>query len=109
MSQVAIDKNKERLIAYQWDGFTFESGGYKLFDIRQDRLVELFAYYPNNLYKYGYEWSLSDVYFLNKGEILCLYQFYQRGISIPRKCFVRITIKQMPATNNVQLKRAIYK
>lgn len=87
-SNISIDSTRQRLISYAWDGFAFESGGFKIYDISKGQMDLIINYHQNNPYKDGFFWSLSDVHYLSPNELIYIHQIYPTSSSsIERKKF----------------------
>jgi len=87
-SNVSIDSTRQRLISYAWDGFTYESGGFKIYDISKGQMDLIIDYHQNNPYKDGFFWSLSDVHYLSPNELIYIHQIYPTSSSsVKRKKF----------------------
>ncbi|WP_289054120.1 cell division protein ZapB [Carboxylicivirga marina] len=93
---IVISQDQKTLLSYIWDGWTFYSGGFKLYDISDGNLnIDVEHRIPEyHSEKLGMYWSLSDVYIIDKDNLVFKIQFYLMKSRWSGSCYANLTIKR---------------
>jgi hypothetical protein len=75
-NNLCVNEKENRLITFAYDGFAYNTGGLKIYDISTGEIVELVDCYQKNPQNDGYYWGISDVHWINENEIACRMELY---------------------------------
>ncbi|MCU4164112.1 hypothetical protein [Carboxylicivirga caseinilyticus] len=85
------------LVTYDWDEWTYTSGGITFYDIIDKKLKIRFEFDPpgtNSYISTGFYWSFSDIYITNRNSITFKCQFQDYRTSKTYWCYAVFEIKE---------------
>jgi hypothetical protein len=99
-----ISPDRTRLLTYKYDGWGYESGGFKLYDISDGELKREMYYSPYEISfeKQGFGWALSDVYMIDKRTFIFKNSIIKYKFNIFRELYCRLSIKDKKLTESVK-------